>query len=256
MNHKSVFASMLIAVALLIGMASTASAYYDSEQGRFISRDPINTVNQPNMAVAQSPNVFAAYPRVGQIVPAANTGPVRVGGVAAPQPKGRMIKRDPVEKTSYADGMNLYQYVHSNPLINVDPSGLLAWPWPLNSRICNKSSDMCLITWSDSTGYSLLKPGECTSFWKDHGDFAYWNSDWFKCRGGHTCYIDDREISEYPNDPDYLPPVDEDSVKDNWHPGPASEEICKQHCDCNEKSSKHGSMKDKCECIKKCMGQE
>ena len=38
---------------------------------------------------------------------------------------GRWITRDPI---GYAGGMNLYQYVSSNPLRNVDPSGLLPPP--------------------------------------------------------------------------------------------------------------------------------
>ncbi len=249
MNCKSVFIRTLITAVLMFGLASTASAYYASVQGRFISRDPINSADQSNA-------IIAVYPRTEQIPPVVGSIAMRVGtGVGNLQSQGRTVKQDPIKETPYVDGMNLYQYVHSNPIIYVDPSGLIGWPWPLNSRVCNKSSDMCLITWSDSTGYSLLKPGQCTSYWRDHGDFAYWNGYWYKCRGGYTCSIDDREISEYPDDPNYLPPIDRDSVKDNWHPKPPSEGLCKQYCDCNEKSSKHGSMNDKCECIQKCSRQ-
>lgn len=148
-----------------------------------------------------------------------------------------------------------YVFVFNEPLSRIDPLGLTDWPWPLNSRVCNNSSDQCLIVWNDKTGYSVLKPGECTSFWRDRGDFAYWNGDWFKCGGGKTCSIDDRPIDDYPDDPGYLPPVDEDDNPNNWHPGPPGKDLCQQYCDCNADSSRSGEMKDQCDCVDKCMGK-
>ncbi len=149
-----------------------------------------------------------------------------------------------------------YVFISNKPLSRLDPMGLFAWPWPLNSRVCNKSSDQCMIVWYDKSNYSLLKPGECTSFWLDRGDFAYWNGDWFKCRGGMTCSIDDRPIDDYSDASNYLPPVGAVDFYDNWHPDPPGEDLCKQYCDCNAKSSRIGEMKDQCDCIDKCRGKQ
>jgi RHS repeat-associated protein len=144
-----------------------------------------------------------------------------------------------------------YVFVSNEPLSLIDPLGLFDWPWPANSRVCNNSSDQCLIVWDDKTGHSLLKPGECTSRWRDRGDYAYWNGHWFRCRGGMRCSIDDRPIAEYPNSPNYLPPVEEGGMK----PRPPEIDLCRQYCDCNANSSRNGEMNDQCDCLDKCMGR-
>jgi RHS repeat-associated protein len=41
---------------------------------------------------------------------------------------GRFLTHDPLE---YVDGMNLYEYVRSNPTCRYDPSGNFSLPWPL-----------------------------------------------------------------------------------------------------------------------------
>ena len=79
----------LIAFATTTMITSEASAMYHPGMGRFMQRDP-------------GPNA-ASPPRVGA------TGPSVRGG---------FMPRD-----QYADGMNLYQYVCSNPLVYVDPRG-------------------------------------------------------------------------------------------------------------------------------------
>ncbi len=43
---------------------------------------------------------------------------------------GRFLQRDPL---NYVDGMNVYEYVRSGPVVRSDPLGLWgggAWPWP------------------------------------------------------------------------------------------------------------------------------
>lgn len=83
--------SPLIAVLLaFMAFANNASAYYHPEIGRFMNCDP---------------------------------GPARVGSgqIAA----GRQFApRDPTGTNQYADGANLYQYVGSNPVVKIDPTGL------------------------------------------------------------------------------------------------------------------------------------
>ena len=70
--------------------AADASAMYHPGMGVFMSRDPGTGAG----------------------------GPMRVGAGGA-APVGQFISRD-----QYRDGMNLYQYVQSNPLRYVDPQGL------------------------------------------------------------------------------------------------------------------------------------
>jgi RHS repeat-associated protein len=48
---------------------------------------------------------------------------------------GRFIQRDPL---SYADGMNLYAYVHNNPTTFTDPYGLTSW-WETTRRTMGMS---------------------------------------------------------------------------------------------------------------------
>ena len=160
---------------------------------------------------------------------------------------GRWLSRDPIEEKG---GLNLYGFVNNDPVNKWDKLGLIDWFWPFNSRICNNSSDQCLIVWNDKTGYSLLKPGKCTSRWRDRGDFAYWNGDWFKCKGGYTCWIDDRPINKYPYSKVYIPPVNQ--TENDWRPSSPNRILCKQYCDCNAKSIRRYEFRDQCDCLTKC----
>ena len=83
----------VVAVGIL---AADASAVYHPSMGRFLQRDPGSGAGSP----------------------------VRVG--AAGPVKGRgFVPRDSAGQ--YRDGMNLYQYVRSNPGSFIDPSGLKAY---------------------------------------------------------------------------------------------------------------------------------
>jgi hypothetical protein len=83
----------LAGLMALGAFAGDASAYYHPGMGRFMSRDP---------------GVEAAM-RIG------------AGGSAV---VGGFMPRDPTGQ--YADGMNLYQYVRSSPVLLIDPLGLSA----------------------------------------------------------------------------------------------------------------------------------
>ena len=85
----------LIAVVAVGLIAADASAYYHPTMGRFTSRDP-------------------------------GTGSATRIGAAGPAVGGGFIQRDPAGSNEYADGMNLYQYVRSNPIIYVDWQGAVA----------------------------------------------------------------------------------------------------------------------------------
>ncbi len=88
MNMKRIHLVAVLVVLVAMGIfAADASAYYNPSMGRFMSRDP----------------GAGSATRIG------------AGGRAV---TGGFIPRD-----QYHDGMNLYQYVGSNPIIAVDPSG-------------------------------------------------------------------------------------------------------------------------------------
>ncbi|MFW6106864.1 MAG: hypothetical protein ACOC8H_01755 [bacterium] len=99
-------------IAIMVGLAAIAMvtadahAIYHPGMGRFLQRDP----------------------------GAGASGPARIGA-ATPAMGGGFAQRDPITQppnrvghaglnNQYADGMNLYQYVGSNPTGFVDPSGL------------------------------------------------------------------------------------------------------------------------------------
>ncbi len=93
----------IIAAAFIVTAVATPSfAMYHAGMGRFMQRDPHGTMNSPTA------------PRVGMADPAAG------GGFVARDP----MPTQPQPGLQYADGMNLYQYVRSQPIRYVDPSGL------------------------------------------------------------------------------------------------------------------------------------
>src|ERR1035437_164809 len=95
---------ILLVVLSLIAVftANHASAFYNPQTGRWLSRDP---VGEPGFQLLQAAN---ALPRVGR---------------AAPLPSGRFINRDPFGEKG---GRNLYGFVANNLLNRVDFLGLTA----------------------------------------------------------------------------------------------------------------------------------
>lgn len=84
--------AIVVGLAAIATLTANASAYYHPTIGRFVSRDPGAGRN------ANSPAQTAHFP-----------------------------PRDPSGSNQYADGMNLYEYVRSQPTSLVDPQGLAAW---------------------------------------------------------------------------------------------------------------------------------
>jgi hypothetical protein len=107
MRRTHLIAALLGIVALGV-FAADASAMYHPGMGRFLQRDP----------------GAGSAMRIG------------VGGAA---PVGRFVPRDPTGTNQYADGMNVYQYVRSNPITHVDPDGLWGrethWGDPVQKRV-------------------------------------------------------------------------------------------------------------------------
>ncbi len=87
--------AILAGIATIAVVVADADAMYHPTVGRFLQRDP--------------------GPR----------GPMRVGATG-PTGGGRFARREPAGQ--YADGMNLYQYVRSGPLVHVDPYGTTTMP--------------------------------------------------------------------------------------------------------------------------------
>jgi len=134
----------VLAAAAMAVFAADASAYYHPTLGRFLSRDP-------------GP---------------AETGPVRVGG-GGPAVGGAFLPRDSavglravrkapenVPAGQYRDGMGLYQYGHSDPISNRDPTGLECEATV--RRINIKDNDL---------GHTWLNyPGNTMGFWPSGGE--------------------------------------------------------------------------------------
>lgn len=94
MNANLVRAIIVACSAVLI--PQIASAYYAAHMGRWTSRDPFGEIGR--IAVESRPN---------------------------PGTSGDFLARDSFDPLgAYHDGMNLYQYVQSDPLNEVDPDGL------------------------------------------------------------------------------------------------------------------------------------
>ncbi len=90
---KTHLITVLVCIVAVGIFTADVSAYYHPGMGRFLTRDP----------------------------GAGNA--TRIGSRGGPAVAGGFISRDPASSNQYADGMNLYQYVASDPGGNVDPQG-------------------------------------------------------------------------------------------------------------------------------------
>ena len=50
----------------------------------------------------------------------------------------------------------------------------------------------------------------------------------------------------------YVPPY-HPSEEPPWYPDPPSEELCREYCSCNQKSTQAIYFKDHCDCLRKCL---
>jgi hypothetical protein len=94
-----------LAASMMLAQDAFARArMYNPNMGRFMQRDPLGI----RLAPALAASVQATAER--------NLSP------------SQFTQRDPKAGRQYADGMNEYQYVRSNPVTRLDPSGLVSFP--------------------------------------------------------------------------------------------------------------------------------
>lgn len=122
MNSRRIL-TCTFAVCFFSLLVQDAMAFYAPHMGRFVNRDP-----------------------AGQIQRAG------VGQTSDPAATGSFVERDsPGPMAPYHDGMNLYQYVQSSPIVRLDPSGL--WTTADCDRWYDQCGNLCRAmpnnTWGD-----------------------------------------------------------------------------------------------------------
>ncbi len=173
MKRTSLLA-VLASLAAIAVFTTAAEAYYHPTLGRFLTRDP---------GAGEATRVGAARPAPGGRFihrDSLSAVPTRVGA-AGPAVAGRFVRRNSVGQ--YADGMNLYQYVKSNPMVYTDSSGLAVDP----GKDCG--------LWSRSKKKDFIgpikKPGH---FWLNSDSGDLWdfgpNLKWLQDRYGNQEFGD------------------------------------------------------------------
>lgn len=129
---------------------------YSPHQGRFLQRDPVGTPMAP-----------PAMRNISEV---------------------RFTQPDP--GAEYADGMNLYQYVQSNPVNRVDPLGLTSLINPCGYRVYRKEIDLSKLekakdpqignqNYEGYIGHTWIQSGnEIYDFPKGFQDSRHENPDW------------------------------------------------------------------------------
>lgn len=98
---RSRILTALFALFILAAFVQPAAAHYDPKLGRWLERDPLGTAPGSTLRtirVGERPTTAPPTPRYG-------TGTI-------------------YPSRQYSDGMNLYQYVRSQPIVGLDPDGL------------------------------------------------------------------------------------------------------------------------------------
>lgn len=111
MNKR--FSLTLVVSCLCLSVTEQASAYYAAHMGRFTSRDPNGEIGRFGTGMPPDSGMAMGFMDRDQFDPANVFN----------RKRGQF---DPI--AVYHDGMNLYQYVRSNPILLTDPSGLAPPP--------------------------------------------------------------------------------------------------------------------------------
>ena len=122
--HAKQWTFGLAAMAFLCFAAEEVSAYYAPEMGRFISRDPAGKHSLARIGVTKGVESVSSGGRFidrDEMV-ASSFDDLADGADSAFVTSSYDPNEDPL--APYHDGMSLYQYVGSNPLVSADPSGL------------------------------------------------------------------------------------------------------------------------------------
>ncbi len=117
MRSKRTLSLMMLTICLLAA-TNAVLAGYDPVTGRFQQQDPVGT--GPRVVFTDSGPKF-----VGLMGPTPPSPQIHnAGGVVSNGNQGIDSATRNFEVSQYADSMNLYEYVSSNPLMLVDPYGL------------------------------------------------------------------------------------------------------------------------------------
>jgi len=111
---------IIVALAVCVLLGNISFGMYDAKTGRFMQRDPIGTA--PRIVhTDQGPKVVGTQ---GPVVPnpASEGSQTSIIAMNSAEPESKELKSE--EHHQYIDGLNLYQYVASNPIVLIDPSGL------------------------------------------------------------------------------------------------------------------------------------
>lgn len=122
---RSHLIAVLVGFMAIVAFANTALAYYHPGLGRFTSRDPGPGASMATRVGMAGPAVVGSFLQRDMLDPYASNGsmPVGLAEPSAPVADGHVLMGDHRLNNQYIDGMNLYQYVRSNPVMLVDPTG-------------------------------------------------------------------------------------------------------------------------------------
>jgi len=172
MIRKNIFALLTVLLT-----SHVALAQYNYHIGRFHQPDPLGTgprivhsSNGPQFVNTHGPTPprpDTPAPVYQKPVPRPQT-PVQVNRPANPVKNTQTQTADP--QSQYADGMNLYQYVNSNPVNYVDPYGLF------KKFICCSPTQQNTLTANEKTAQSQitsLKQAINTAIAADTGQYPW-----------------------------------------------------------------------------------
>lgn len=182
----------IVAAAFIVtAVATPALAMYHPGMGRFLQRDPHGTMNA------------STAPRVGM------AGPAAAGGFVARDP----MPARPQPILQYTDGMNLYQYVRSQPTRGLDPTGMWWWDgdyiqYGVGGLLGFHGREAAGAAWSEGSKaysracYGVVGAGTGGLFDSDYG-FGGSGDSWYQLQDDVAGFIDNAGYGDLRNDPGY-----------------------------------------------------
>ena len=116
---------IMVVLVVCVVISNVSFGMYDAKTGRFMQRDPIgtaphivHTVQGPKMVGKQGPATPNSASKDSR------TSIITVNSDKSEKQQLKYSQHKSNKHDQYIDGMNLSQYVASNPIINIDPLGL------------------------------------------------------------------------------------------------------------------------------------